>query len=533
VLYLLPQAVDRAADRAPDHAAARYGGVTLTYGELAERSNRLARVLVEHGVERGDRVGIYAGKGLDSTVAIHGIMKAAAAYVPLDPLAPPSRLALILKDCGIRHLITDARRAPQVLDLATEAGVPLQTVIGVDAGEWGSGPFTVVSWADVEATPPLAVETGLIGQDLAYVLYTSGSTGVPKGVMHTHRSALAWAEISAYTYGFTSVDRISNHAPLHFDLSTLDYFAAAVAGATTVIVPEPYARLPASFSKLIQDERMTVLYTVPLALTQLLLYGALDQRDLRSVRWVLFGGEPFPPKHLRALMAAMPGARFSNVYGPTEVNGVTYWIVPSLDPESDEPIPIGRPYGNVEGLVVDSGDEPVPVGEPGELLIRSPTMMRGYWGRPDLNERAFYRRPEFGHYEDVFYRTGDLVRWRSDGTLDFLGRKDRQIKTRGHRVELDEVEAALLSHPAVEAAGVFSVPDAEGSQRIHAAATLRAPDAASAEAVMSHAARILPRYALPEEVRILNELPRTSTGKIDRLALRTEAMMAQASSERP
>jgi amino acid adenylation domain-containing protein len=521
MLYLLHQAVDHAAARSPDHPGIRFGGRQLSYAELAARSDRLARVLAEQGVRRGDRVGIYMGKGLTSAVAMYGIMKAGAAYVPLDPTAPMARLAFILRDCSIRHLVTERAKTDTLRRLAAE-GVELRCLIGIEPQE--NLAAQAIAWDAVEAAPAAPPDTRTMEQDLAYILYTSGSTGVPKGVMHTHRSALSWAEISARTYGFRPEDRLGNHAPLHFDLSTLDYFAAAVAGATTVIIPETHTKLPASLSKLMEDERLTVIFAVPFALIQLLLRGALEKRDLRALRWVLFGGEPFPTKHLRALMSLLPQARFSNVYGPTEVNGVTFYQVPPLPEGSDEPIPIGRPYGNVEMLIVDDGDQPVPTGQVGALLIRSPTMMRGYWGRPDLNERAFFRRPAFGNCEDVFHRTGDLVRERPDGDLDFLGREDRQIKVRGYRVELDEVEAALLSHVAVEAAAVFPVPDSEGSQHIEAAVTLR-PGAAPASGELSlHVAAQLPPCAVPEKIVILPEFPRTSTDKIDRLQLQARAI---------
>jgi acyl-coenzyme A synthetase/AMP-(fatty) acid ligase len=337
--------------------------------------------------------------------------------------------------------------------------------------------------------------------------------------MHSHRSALAFAETAAATYGLTGEDRLSNHAPLHFDLSTLDYFSSAVVGATTVVIPDAYTKMPASFAGLIEAERLTVLYAVPLALTYLVLHGALEKRDLSSVRWVLFGGEPFPVKHLRALMAALPAARFSNVYGPTEVNGVTYWVLPRQLPEGDDPLPIGEPYENVEAIVVNRDGEQVADGHSGELLVRTPSMMRGYWGRSDLNERVFQTRTVTDGYDDVYLRTGDLVRRRADGLLEFLGRMDRQVKIRGYRVELDEVEAALLTHDAVESAAVFAVPGADGSSGMEGAVTLRTPACVDAEALEAHLARILPRYAMPDRLAILDAMPRTSTGKIDRHAL--------------
>ncbi|MGH7503310.1 MAG: amino acid adenylation domain-containing protein [Longimicrobiales bacterium] len=524
MLYLLTHAVDRAADRAPGHPAIRFNGQTLLYGDLSARSNQLAHALIDHGVRRGDRVGIFMPKRLEGAIAIHGTMKAGAAYVPIDPAAPPSRIAFILRDCEIRHVVTEFGRL-SALGQATADGVALEAVFGVDSTDGCA--VSAISWDDVATAPATLPPTATMEQDLAYILYTSGSTGVPKGVMHTHRSALSFAEIAVRAYGLYAGDRLSNHAPLHFDLSTLDYFAGAVAGATTVVIPESHTKLPASLSKLMQDERLTVLYAVPFALVQLLLHGALDKRELPDLRWVLFGGEPFPPKHLRALMTALPQARFVNIYGPTEVNGVTHYPIPPLTAD-DSAIPIGQPYGNVEMMIADENDQPVAPGEAGLLLIRSPTMMRGYWRRPDLNARAFFRRPAFDLYEDVFHRTGDLVQEGPDGNLDFLGRKDRQIKVRGYRVELDEIEAALLQHEAVEAAAAFPVPEPDGSQHIEAAAVLRAGGEAEAGELMRYAASHLPPYAVPERVAILREFPRTSTDKIDRLRLQAMATGASA-----
>lgn len=522
MLYLLTQAVDRAAERAPWHAAIRFNRQTLSYGELAIRCNQLAHVLIDHGVRRGDRVGIFMSKRLETAIAIHGSMKAGAAYVPLDPGAPASRIAFILRDCGIRHLITEPHRLAVLRDAVADND-PLDLLVGVGSTEGCA--HHAITWEDTGSAPTLLPDTGTIEQDLAYILYTSGSTGVPKGVMHTHRSALSFAEIAVRAYDLHGGDRLSNHAPIHFDLSTLDYFAGAVAGATTVVISESYTKLPASLSKLMEDERLTVLYAVPFALVQLLLHGALEKRELPELRWVLFGGEPFPPKHLRALMGALPQARFVNVYGPTEVNGVTHYPLPAPPEPDGAAIPIGKPYGNVETMIVDDADRPVRPGEPGLLLIRSPTLMRGYWGRPDLNASAFYRRSAFDLYEDVFHRTGDLVRERPDGNLDFLGRKDRQMKVRGYRVELDEIEAALLQHPSVEVAAAFPVADGDGGQRIEAAVTLRAGGGIHAGELMRHAAAHLPPYAVPERVAVLRAFPRTSTDKIDRRRL--QAMAAQ------
>ncbi len=521
MLYLLHGAIERVAERAPERDAVRFAGSALTYGELALRVGRLAYVLKDRGVARGDRVGILAGKGLHSAVAMHGIMKAGAAYVPLDPMAPLDRLVMIAKDCDIRHLVSEPARSTTVRAMI-DAGVTLDTVVGFEEPAGAPGPG--VSWEEVNSAPGMGDVAGATELDLAYILYTSGSTGVPKGVVHTHRSALAFAEVAADTYGLCAEDRVTNHAPLHFDLSTLDYFATAVAGGTTIVVSEAHTRIPASLAQLLSDERVSVLYAVPLALTQLVLNGALERRDLSPLRWVLFGGEPFPPKHLKSLMRALPQARFSNVYGPTEVNGVTHWDVPPVEALSDEPLPIGRPFANVELMVVDEHGDRVLPGTPGELWARTPTMMQGYWNRPDLDALAFAEKPGIGPRQSVFHRTGDLVLSDADGVLQFLGRKDRQIKTRGYRVELDEVESVLLAHPAVEAGAVYGVPDTMGSTIIEAAVVLAPGAPVSVPDLMAHAAKLLPRYALPEHLSIVDGLPRTSTDKVDRTALRAQAI---------
>ncbi|MBI5302114.1 MAG: amino acid adenylation domain-containing protein [Chloroflexi bacterium] len=518
MIYLLSHILDESAQRYPDHPAMRFAGQTLTYGEWHRRANALARVLVEQGVRRGDRVGIYLRKGIETPIAIYGIWKAGAAYVPLDPLAPVARLNFVVNDCAIRHIVSQENKVDALRDIAMNS--PLECVIGVAPRE--DVRARGVPWDALDGRAVPAPDILLTEQDLAYVMYTSGSTGTPKGLMHTHASGLAYARLSADLYGVTHTDRLSNHSPLHFDMSTFDYFTGPLCGATTVIIPEPTTKFPASMSKLIEDERLTIWYSVTTALVQLVLRGVLPSRDVSSLRWILYGGEPFPPKHLRELMRLIPRARVSNVYGPAEVNQCTYYHVPQLADDYAESIPIGRVWDNSEGILLDENDQPARAGDIGELVVRTPTMMRGYWGRPDLNARAFYRRQVFEQYDDVFYRTGDLMRVDADGLLRFCGRKDRQIKTRGYRVELDEVENALSLNAAVGECAVYAVPDGEGSQWVEAAVILKKetpiPD------LRNDLAQRVPPYAVPHKILVLDDFPRTGTGKIDRRALREQAI---------
>ena len=276
---------------------------------------------------------------------------------------------------------------------------------------------------------------------------------------------------------------------------------------------------PRSLAELIERERLTFWYSVPLALIQLLLRGGIEDRDCSSLRWVLFGGEPFPPKHLARLAELWPHARFSNSYGPAEVNQCTAFHVPAGPVDPHEPIPIGPVWPGAEGLIVGPDDQLVEAGEPGELLIHSRTMMQGYWSRPDLNRHAFYSHDEPAGSK-VFYRTGDLVQERADGNLMFLGRKDRQIKVRGYRVELDEIESVLAGTSGVAEAAAVALRDAEGNTSIVAFVRLR-DEVEETEAQLRRAASAkLPSYAVPSRIQVLETLPRTGSNKIDRTELK-------------
>lgn len=515
-LTLLPDGIVRTARRHPHRPAIRMGGEELSYLELDEQSNRIANLLIERGVRHGDRVGLYAHKSLELFAALFGIMKAGAAYVPINPDAPAAYVRHILQDCEIAHLV--AGKTTRITSLKLGDEMRMRVVIGVAANE---GHLDCLEWSDVQrydATPP-AVD--IQSEDLAYIMFTSGSTGRPKGIMHSHRSGLAYGMVAAETFGLEARDRLANHAPLNFDLSLFELFGTVVVGATLVVIPENHARLPASFSQMLSDEGVTVVNAVPYALVQLLDRGAIERRDLSSLRWVVFGGEVFPTEDLRRLMDALPRAGFANVYGPAEVNGVTYYVVPPLPEDAHDSIPIGQLYQGMQALLLDENDNEVDVGEPGELLINSATQMLGYWRDHDLTARSSYETVAPDGIRTPWHRTGDLVYLHEDGLYRFIGRKDRMIKTRGHRVELDEIEAILLRHDEVSEAVAFVVPDGEGSQRIEAAVSLHGGGAgsnASAE-LRRFAGRLLPKYAVPATIHVVDEVPRTTSGKADRVAL--------------
>ncbi len=518
-----PDALRMAAGRNPNHPALVMLDEALSYADLDRRSSQVANLLIEAGLEPGDRVGLYAHKSVELFIAVNGIMKAGGVFVPINPDSPASYLAEILESCEIRYLFAGRSTARVLRDAIRSSAVEL--CVGVDPLD---DERTYMPWPEVWSVPAADPEVPIAGSDLAYIMFTSGSTGRPKGIMHTHSSGLAYGKAAVAAYGFDSHDRLANHAPLNFDLCLLELWGGLVAGATVVIIPEAYGRLPASFSEQLEDHAVTVVNAVPYALVQLLHRGALDERDLSALRLVAFGGEVFPTKDLRALMSRIPNARFVNVYGPAEVNGVTLHIVPTLPEDSDAPIPIGRLYQGMIGVVVDADDQEVGVGETGELLINSPTHMVGYWREPELTAKCTVHRSG-----KRWHRTGDYVHQDVDGVFHLVGRIDRMVKTRGHRVELDEVESVLNSHELVEQAVVFTVPDGEGSQQIEAAVILldNGGVTVDADALKKHAASTLPRYAVPRRIRIVADVPRTTSGKADRVALAAQAASGGAGAE--
>ena len=519
---LLPRLVTQSADRHATAPAVVMDGVTLDYATLEQRSNRFARSLVAHGVRRGDRVALWLPKSPDAIVALYGIMKAGAAYVPGDPASPASRLAYIARDCAVAGLVTTRDRA-QALDEAFAGRAPMRALWFADADDARAelphvAGLPGVHWAALASEEPRAFDSPALEDDLAYILYTSGSTGDPKGVMLSHRNCRVFTDWAAETFALTSQDRVANQAPFHFDLSTFDLFSAAAAGASVHPVSPRIAAFPAAVAMRWTQDRLSVWYCTPSSLVLMLTRGGLEKQDLSALRVLLFAGEVFPTKYLRQLVALAPHARYANLFGPTETNVCT-WLEVKQAPEGDAPLSIGRACPYDEALVLDDALRPVPAGGVGELWIRGASVMHGYWGSPERTALALQTIDIAPGIRDRAYRTGDLVRVLSDGNLEFLGRRDHQVKTRGYRVELGEIETRLAAHPAVGEAVVVAVPDDEVTNRLKAVVVSKADVEVSADELREHCARTLPRYMVPETVEFRKDLPRTSSGKVDRRAL--------------
>src|SRR5579863_3757740 len=515
--YVLQQLLSKSAKNYPEKPAVWARGKSITYRELEERSNQLAHLLRQRGIQKGDRVGLFFPKCVESIVSMLGVLKAGGVYVPLDPQAPADRVGYIIGNCGIRILITTAEKRK---DLTDETRGLLEASVLVEGEGNGSDR---IAWSELGQFPSdHAPQVTLVETDLAYILYTSGSTGRPKGVMLTHQNALTFVEWCAEEFQVRSEDRLSNHAPLHFDLSVFDVYNTLEAGATVYLITEDLALFPTSLANFIDTQKITIWYSVPSALMLLLLHGRLTVEKLKSLRVILFAGEVFPMKYLRQLAEISQESELYNLYGPTETNVCTYYKVERERLAGMEKLPIGIACANTECVSVTPEGRLAEKGEAGELYVRGPSVTYGYWADPEKTLKMVVPNHFQENFEEKMYRTGDIVTVGDDGNYYFKGRRDSQIKSRGYRIELGEIESALLSHPGVREAAVLAVPDEIIGNRIRAVVALHIAGSLGVLELQQYCASRVPKYMIPELVDLFDELPKTSTGKIDRVKLAAE-----------
>lgn len=508
----LHQAFIASARRNPQEmAVVEPGRGSITFGELDALSDRLRDRLVQLGVGRGDRVGIYLRKSIDSVAALLGALKAGAAYVPVDPVAPAARGAYILRNCAVKVVVVDAALSePLCLQLQSDGDLP--SMIGVDMTGSGTGLLAALAAADETSVAPRADTVDSDATDLAYILYTSGSTGKPKGVMLSHENAISFVDWCSETFEPRAEDRFSSHAPFHFDLSILDIHVCLKHGATLVLIGEDIGKDAPRLAQLIADERISIWYSAPSILALLAQFGSLAQHDFSALRQVLFAGEVFAVKHLRTLCELLPHPRYFNLYGPTETNVCTYYEVKlPVPPDRSKPYPIGSVCSHLRGRVLDEHGAEVARGSEGELCISGPGVMQGYWALPEQTAKGFFT--DAGGMR--WYRTGDIVTADAQDCYTYLGRRDRMVKRRGYRVELGEIEAGLYRHPMVKEAAVVAFTDEESGVSITACLSCHQAKRPSLIEIKRFCAENLPLYMVPDRFNWFDSLPKTSTDKID------------------
>jgi amino acid adenylation domain-containing protein len=475
----------------PGAVAAVFEGEIVTYEELNARANQIARRLRELGVGPESLVGVCMRAGLRRLAALLGIWKAGGGYVPLDPAAPAQRLAFLVADTGMAVALTDGHGA------ASLAGAGAATVVCLDA-EWEA--IAARDGGDLAGT-------GVTPQNAAYVIYTSGSTGQPKGVVVEHRNAVNLLHGMAAQWEIGPADAVLQFSAFTFDVSVMDMFMPLLAGAKVVLAPAETLHSPPRLARLMRQAKVTFACLPPAVLS------LLGGEEFPGLRVLMAAGEELPSGLARRWIR--PGLRFVNGYGPTEATVIATHA--ELGPATPMPPPIGLPTRpNYRAYVLDPQLNPVPVGVIGELHIGGAGVARGYLNRPDLTRQRFIADP---FTPGRLYKTGDLVRRRPDGSIVYAGRADNQVKVRGLRIELGEVEATLAGHPDVAQAVATVITDPAGERQLAGYVRPRPGTSPTAADLHDHLARTLPAYMVPAYLITVDEFPLNTSGKINKAAL--------------
>ena len=478
------------AARTPDSPAVYFGNQMVTYRELSARANRLARRLSKLGVGPETLVGVCLDRSLEMLISLLATLKAGGAYVPLDPGYPAERLAFMVQDSEAAVVITQESFRPRL-------GSRRLLVLD-DESERLS-----IASEDAEDPPRLSSP-----DNLAYVLYTSGSTGRPKGVALEHRSAVAFVEWALSVFGPQDLAGVLASTSISFDLSVFEIFTPLACGGSIVLGADAL-----SLPELPERERVTLINTVPSAMEELVRSGGLPP----AVRVVNLAGEPLRSELVARIYDGRLIESVYNLYGPTEAT--TYSTFVRIPRGATGPMTIGRPIANTRVYVLDPARQPVPVGVAGELYIGGAGLARGYLKQPELTAQRFVPDPFSEATDSRLYRTGDLARYREDGQIEFLGRLDHQVKVRGFRVELGEIETSLLGHPGVLEAVAVAREDAPGDQRLVAYVVSDPAATSDPETLRNRLRSRLPAFMVPSDFVVLGSMPRTPNGKIDRARL--------------
>lgn len=485
--------------RHPSAAALRWDGGSLSYADLDQRVNQLAHYLRIQGVGPKLCVGLYLERSPELMIAMLAVLSAGAAYVPLDPRYPAERLHYIMTDTSMPVVLTSAA----LHDRLTLPSVSPPTVLTLEAHS------TLIA-----QQPTAVLPVALTAEHLAYVMYTSGSTGQPKGVAVTHQNIVRLVQKSDYVTVGTE-DRVLQAAPASFDAATFEIWGALLNGACLVL-PPPHLLGLDDLVQFIAQHNITMLWLTAGLFHQL---TSTQIQSLRSVRHLLTGGDVVSAAQVRSVLEGLPGVTITNGYGPTECTTFSTTYSLSDPAQACAPLPIGRPIANAQVYVLNSQLQLVPIGAPGELYIGGEGVAQGYYRRPGLTAERFIPDPFSSRPGTRLYRTGDIVRYRSDGTLDFLGRSDGQVKLRGFRIELDEIEVVLRQHPAIHDAVVVTQVAVGMDKRLVAYIVPYDTDGLKLASLRQFLQEKLPDYMIPAAFMLLDALPLTLNGKVDRQML--------------
>jgi amino acid adenylation domain-containing protein len=521
---LLQSWVTQQADTRPAATAIVSGPETLTYGQLETSSNQLARLLREAGCQKGDRVCILMPKSPAAIVSMIGILKAGCMHVPIDTATPAARIRHIFDSCENRWILAAGRVSPLLDELLADNPLRAKTSIGwLDPQPPTGENFTPqFSLPELKAASEHALPQQGTSDDGSHILFTSGSTGVPKGVVITHSNVAGFIAWALKHYEIDHTDRFSGHTPFHFDLSTFDIFGSITAGAQLHLVPTETALLPPKLAQFIRGSELTQWFSVPSVLNYLAKFNAVQQNDFPHLRRVLWCGEVLPTPALMYWMERLPKVRFSNLYGPTEATiASSYYDVAVCPTDPKAAIPIGKACDGEQLVVLDEKLQPLPAREIGDLYIAGAGLSPGYWRDPEKTAAAFVNNSGNGNLPTRLYRTGDLAWQDEDGLVFFVGRADSQIKVRGYRIELGEIETALNSMGKLQECAVVAIPtDNFGGWMICCGYVVRTSEEVTLNAIREHLKKLVPSYMFPARWMAYEALPKNPNGKIDRPRLK-------------
>ena len=512
------------AEQQSDATAIVWKDRRVTYGELDAASNRLANHLRSLGASKGDRVGFCIPKSPEAIIAMLGILKADCAYVPIDVECPASRVQKVIEACE-PVCILGSKQSRRLLDEVFADGFAADTVVGCledQAIELSSIDCRFFN-ADLSQVSDAPREFETQSDDLAHILFTSGSTGTPKGVMITHANVVHYVNWTVKYFDMTSEDRVSGHAPLHFDLSTQDTYAAFAAGCELHPVPPELNLVPHKLAAFIRDRQLTQWFSVPSILNYLCKFDAIEQNDFPHLKRLMWCGEVLPTPTLMYFMKKLPDVQFTNLYGPTEATIASSFYTVAECPENEtDQIPIGIPCDGEELLVLDDQKLPAPIGQIGDLYISGVGLSPGYWKDQEKTDGVFVPDPRTIEPRRI-YKTGDLAKLGDDGLVYYIGRADTQIKSRGYRIELGEIETALNAIDVLDESAVVAIDTGGFENKAICCAWVPKPgtDVTIAE-LKKRLADAVPRYMIPQHWMSFERLPKNANGKIHRPQLREQ-----------
>jgi len=530
---LLQDLVTKRAESRPESRSVIFGEKSFTYGDLEKLSNQLARILTEAGCRKGDRICILMPKSPEAILSMVGALKAGCMHVPVDSGSPAARIGRILESCEARWILASGPVEPLLDELLSNERFRDRLSIGwLDSERLPKSLQPAFLPRDLEGAPHTALPQSCQTSDPAHILFTSGSTGMPKGVVITHSNVLAFVHWALRHFGIDHTDRFSGHTPFHFDLSTFDIFGTFAAGAELHLVPPGVAQLPPKLVEFIRNSHLTQWFSVPSVLNYIAKFNALRQGDFPDLRRVLWCGEVLPTPALIYWMTHLPHVRFTNLYGPTEATiASSYYDVPACPEDPQQQIPIGQACGGEQLLILDDDLNPVPPKQVGHLYIGGAGLSSGYWCDQEKTAAAFIsRRPdgEKGLYPERMYRTGDLAMQDESGCIYFVGRADTQIKSRGYRIELGEIETALNSFDALEECAIVAIQsESFGGWMICCAYVARNGSCVTQHLLRKHLEKLVPAYMLPVRWTEYPVLPKNANGKIDRPRLKDTFLAAE------